>query len=143
MRDYGQRRGNKIGTGSTIGNARISSHAPIDRVPRASAMLASETRSLLTVRACSARSSARLRGACCSRSRVLSVSEAGSTTPRRRVLQNNLQPPLPVPGRSPARLRTVRPQTPTLKMDPEDEINQWLPPAYGNDDGPNKMPAAD
>jgi hypothetical protein len=24
----------------------------------------------------------------------------------------------------------------------EDEINQWLPPASGNDDGPNKMPAA-
>src|SRR6516164_7590920 len=45
------------GTGRTMGNARISSHAPIERVPRKSAMSASTTRSLFTVRACSAKSS--------------------------------------------------------------------------------------
>jgi hypothetical protein len=32
-------------TGKTIGNARISNHAPIDRAPRNSAMSASDTRS--------------------------------------------------------------------------------------------------
>ena len=54
------------GTGSTMGNARISSHVPMERAPRKSAMSASETRSLAVVRACSAKSADRLRASFCS-----------------------------------------------------------------------------